>query len=196
MQIEQDRMAPLRTYLAGMTRLVETANGDEARILDEGELLLKELVGSDGWLPDYCAEQHAQHYMQYLLYCDPLERFSVVSFVWGPGQTTPIHDHTVWGLVGILRGAELERSYRRVDNALVPGKEARLLPGMVSRLSPRDGDIHQVANAFQDRVSVSIHVYGANIGKVSRSVFDAATGAAKSFVSGYSNNALPNAWAM
>jgi predicted metal-dependent enzyme (double-stranded beta helix superfamily) len=194
MQLEQDQMAPLRNYLAAMTRLVETANGDETRILNEGGQLLQQLVASDDWLPEYCAKQHAQHYMQYLLYCDPLERFSVVSFVWGPGQTTPVHDHTVWGLVGILRGAEIERSYRWLDRALVPGEEVKLLPGVVSRLSPRDGDIHQVSNAFQDRVSVSIHVYGANIGKVSRSVFDAATGTAKSFVSGYSNDVLPNAW--
>ncbi len=32
------------------------------------------------------------------------ERFCVVSFVWGPDQATPIHNHTVWGLVGVLRG--------------------------------------------------------------------------------------------
>ena len=28
---------------------------------------------------------------------DARERFSVVSFVWAPGQKTAIHDHTVWG---------------------------------------------------------------------------------------------------
>ena len=31
----------------------------------------------------------------------------MVSFVWGPGQQSPIHNHTVWGLIGVLRGAEL-----------------------------------------------------------------------------------------
>ena len=45
---------------------------------------------------------------QYLLYCDPEERFSVVSFVWGPGQSTPTHDPSVWGLIGVLRGAGTE----------------------------------------------------------------------------------------
>ena len=41
------------------------------------------------------AQPHPQYYQQHLLHCDPLERFSVVSFVWGPGQKTPVHDHTV-----------------------------------------------------------------------------------------------------
>ena len=54
-------------------------------------------------------------------------------------------------------------------------------------VSPAVGDIHRVANAFGDRVSISIHAYGANIGRVRRHVFDAQTGAAKEFVSGYAN---------
>jgi predicted metal-dependent enzyme (double-stranded beta helix superfamily) len=56
------------------------------------------------------------------------------------------------------------------------------------------GDIHTVANALADRPSVSIHVYGANIGAVRRHVFDAETGAAKDFVSGYSAATVPNLW--
>jgi rhodanese-related sulfurtransferase len=52
-------------------------------------------------------------------------------------------------------------------------------------VSPTIGDVHQVWNALPDRASISIHVYGANIGKVSRSVF-APDGTAKTFISGYS----------
>jgi predicted metal-dependent enzyme (double-stranded beta helix superfamily) len=51
-----------------------------------------------------------------------------------------------------------------------------------------------VANDLNDQVSISIHVYGANIGRVNRHVFDPATGAEKSFVSGYANNTVPNLW--
>ncbi|MGH8601145.1 MAG: cysteine dioxygenase, partial [Burkholderiales bacterium] len=64
----------------------------------------------------------------------------------------------------------------------------------VDRLSPAAGDIHDVANAFNDRVSISIHVYGANIGAVKRHVYDAPTGAGKPFVSGYSSALMPNFW--
>jgi predicted metal-dependent enzyme (double-stranded beta helix superfamily) len=73
------------------------------------------------------------------------------------------------------------------------GVPARLDPGQVEAVSPRIGDIHRVANAFDDRVSISIHVYGANIGAVRRATYDAA-GRPKPFVSGYSNTTLPNFW--
>ena len=61
-------------------------------------------------------------------------------------------------------------------------------------VSPATGDIHQVANAFDDRVSISIHVYGANIGAVRRHTFDAASGAPKTFISGYTSAVTPNLW--
>jgi predicted metal-dependent enzyme (double-stranded beta helix superfamily) len=185
---------PLRTFLAGMTRLVDSAGGEEALLLRDGRVLLERLVSDDKWLPDFCAQPGAALYQQYLLYCDPLERFSVVSFVWGPGQGTPIHNHTVWGLVGILRGAETERRYTRVDGALRRDEVSRLTPGMVAHVSPNDHDIHQVANALEDRVSISIHVYGGNIGRIRRCMFDEATGAEKTFISGYCNTVLPNVW--
>jgi len=61
-------------------------------------------------------------------------------------------------------------------------------------VSPTVGDIHRVANAFADRVSISIHVYGGNIGAVRRAVYDAETGEEKPFVSGYTNLVVPNLW--
>ncbi len=63
----------------------------------------------------------------------------------------------------------------------------------MERVSPTVGDIHQVSNAHDDRVSVSIHVYGANIGAVRRAVY-LPDGSEKPFVSGYSNRYLPNIW--
>ena len=60
-------------------------------------------------------------------------------------------------------------------------------------MSPAIGDIHQVSNAFEDRVSISIHVYGGNIGAVKRAVYKA-DGSEKLFISGYSNSLLPNIW--
>ena len=57
------------------------------------EAALSNLVATDDWLPDAFAVPGEDSYRQYLLYCDPFERFSVVSFVWAAGQETPIHDH-------------------------------------------------------------------------------------------------------
>ncbi|CAN0466832.1 unnamed protein product, partial [Phaeothamnion confervicola] len=192
----QKNPARLRTYIRDMTGLVAAHGADEPRMLDEGEALLKALIAHDDWLADEFALPSTQSYRQYLLHCDPLERFSVVSFVWGPGQKTPVHDHTVWGLVGVLRGAELCEEF----NGCVPGRpfktsgSHRIEPGEVDRVSPTIGDIHVVSNAYTDRPSISIHVYGANIGAVRRHVFDPATGAPKEFVSGYHNTVMPNLW--
>ena len=185
----------LRSYVQDMTRLTEAAAGDEARMLSNGRELLAALVAKDDWLPDAFAVPRQEYFQQYLLYCDPLQRFSVVSFVWGPGQKTPIHDHTVWGLVGQLRGAEREITFDRTeDGSLTRAGEGRLLPGEVTAVSPTIGDIHVVANDLPDRPSVSIHVYGANIGAVARHAFEAESGEAKDFVSGYSSAVTPNLW--
>ncbi|HKK05130.1 MAG TPA: cysteine dioxygenase [Gammaproteobacteria bacterium] len=178
-----------------MTLLVSSGDTSEADLIEHGRALLANLVRRDDWLPDAWAQPDPQYYQQYLLYCDPLERFSVVSFVWGPGQHTPIHDHTVWGMIGMLRGAELCESFQRDDDGtLVSTGSHRLEPGQVEAVSPTIGDIHRVRNAFDDRVSISIHVYGADIGAVQRHVYASDSGEVKNFISGYSNQTLPNLW--
>jgi predicted metal-dependent enzyme (double-stranded beta helix superfamily) len=185
----------LRDFVQTFTRLIAAESAHEERLLSRGRELLGELVAFDDWLPDAFAQDHPERYQQYLLHCDPLERFSVVSFVWGPGQRTPVHDHTVWGLIGILRGRELTRRFRRAPDAhLMPESEIAMVPGMVDAVSPAIGDIHEVANGLPDRPSVSIHVYGANIGAVKRHVFDIASGKERSFISGYSRQVTPNLW--
>jgi predicted metal-dependent enzyme (double-stranded beta helix superfamily) len=188
----------LRRCVADFGELLGSTE-DEATILARGSKHLAALVAEDDWLPEEYAAPDPARYRQYLLHCDSRERFSIVSFVWGPGQATPVHDHRVWGLVGVLRGAELNQAFERVVAAdagtrLVPhGDPQRLAPGVVTAVSPTIGDIHQVANAFQDRVSISIHVYGGNIGAVERAIYDG-EGRAKPFVSGYANERLPNVW--
>jgi predicted metal-dependent enzyme (double-stranded beta helix superfamily) len=185
-----------RTFAAEFTRLADAHGGEEAIMLERGARLLGELISVDDWLPEEAARPHPKYYQQFLLHCDPLERFSVVSFVWGPGQRTPVHDHCTWGMVGVLRGSEQCHRFVRIDpgEPLHPGDSYRLEPGMVDLLSPRDGDIHEVSNALTDRTSISIHVYGANIGGVSRHAYEPETGVQKPFVSGYSSAQIPNFW--
>ena len=195
MTTDTDPIAPLRAFVKAMTILVERTDS-EAALLAGARPLLATLIADGTWLPEEFARPDPQFYRQYLLHCDPLERYSVVSFVWGPGQSTPVHDHTVWGLVGMMRGAERCRRYERGANGELraSGDEKVLRPGDIDAVSPTVGDIHTVANALADAPSVSIHVYGANIGAVRRHVFDAQTGAAKDFVSGYSAASVPNLW--
>lgn len=187
----------LLTFVAAMTRLADTQAGDEDRLIDGATPLMKDLVTHDDWLPAAMAASHPQYYQQHLLYGDPLDRFSLVSFVWGPGQKTPIHDHTVWGIIGMLRGSECAQRYTRGGDGRLTqdGAEATLQPGDLDIVSPTRGDIHVVRNALADAVSISIHLYGGNIGRVSRHVFVPETGATKDFVSGFSNALAPNLWA-
>lgn len=177
----------LNEFVIAATAAVERS-ADESVLLDSVIKAMRALVATDDWLPNTLAQPHPQHYQQYLLHCDAKQRFSVVSFVWGPGQYTPIHDHTTWGVIGVLRGAELAQAYRRTPQGMVAhGDAERLNPGDVAAVSPRVGDIHQVRNVFDDRVSVSIHAYGTNIGTRSRHIFDLDSGAVKEFISGYAN---------
>ena len=184
----------LREFVQQFTRLIDTGP-DEPHLLQQGSALLAALVAHDDWLPPELSQPHPEHYQQYLLYADARENFSVVSFVWGPGQATPIHNHTVWGLIGMLRGQERSQPYvqDRAGHWLPAGPAHELKPGQVDAVSPSIGDVHRVSNVLQDQVSISIHVYGANIGAVKRSVF-LEDGTEKPFVSGYSNGSLPNLW--
>jgi len=189
--------ARLLHFVAAMTRLVQAGPPDEARLLEGAQPLMKALVTHDDWLPEPMAAAHPQYYQQHLLYGDPLDRFSLVSFVWGPGQKTPVHDHTVWGVIGMLRGTECAQRYTRdaQGQIIASGAEATLRPGDIDTVSPTLGDIHVVRNGLDDQVSISIHLYGGNIGRISRHVFVPGTETVKDFVSGYSNALSPNLWA-
>lgn len=145
------------------------------------------LVADDGWLPDAWAAPSEVRYQQHLLYLDASARFSVVSFVWAPGQHTPIHDHGgLWGVVGVLRGAERSTRYDLgADRTLTAHAPDLLAAGAVEVLDPAVGDIHAVTNALADRISVSIHAYGGDIGSIERRAFDP-DGTPRRFVSRYS----------
>jgi len=65
--------ARLRDFLREMTTLVERADNQDRLIVE------------DDWRPVDFAQPYPEHYQQYLLHCDPAERFSVISFVgWRP----------------------------------------------------------------------------------------------------------------
>lgn len=180
-----------------LQKLVDTLTAlfEEREVKDEQQKLaiageaLKILVATDDWLPEEFAQPHPQYYQQYLLYCDPQQRFSIVSFVWGPGQTTPIHDHKVWARIGMLRGAERGERFELES----PGQPMKcistdmLFQGEIESLTPSSGDIHRVSNAYANRVSISIHVYGGDIGQIKRHVYDASNGQTREFISGYAN---------
>ena len=187
MPVDRARQAPrLAGFVRRFTALADV-EADEGRLVTQGRVLLGELVAVDDWLAPPHARPDPEHYRQNLLHLDPAGRFSVVAFVWGPGQQTPIHDHTVWGLIGMLRGAETSQGYRFVGatSMVEDGPPILLRSGQVEAVGPRIGDVHRVRNAFDDRVSISIHVYGADIGTIARTIY-LEDGTRRPFMSGYS----------
>jgi predicted metal-dependent enzyme (double-stranded beta helix superfamily) len=70
-------------------------------------------------LPDAFTQPDPERYQQFLPHADSRQRFSIVSFVWGPGQSTPVHDPTVWGLIGVLRGAEIAHGYHITSDGIL-----------------------------------------------------------------------------
>jgi len=185
----QAGLSRLGTFVEAITALLDRTD-DERAILADGASHLAALVAHDDWLPDAHAQPDPERYRQYLLYRDPGARFCVVSFVWGPRQATPIHDHTIWGLVGVLRGSELAERFAHSDQGLQRIGGERLIAGDIDAVSPIIGDLHRVSNASPDSVSISIHVYGADIGAVERAIYDL-DGTRRPFVSGYADAPVP-----
>jgi predicted metal-dependent enzyme (double-stranded beta helix superfamily) len=149
------------------------------------EPLLRRLVANRDWLE----ERHrrtipSKSYAQYLLYRPADRAFSVVSFVWNPGQGSPIHDHGTWGVVGQYEGEEEETRFRLVDNRLEPVGVALARPGDISHVYPPSRDIHQIVNRSATP-TISIHIYGGDIGSQPRHTYDPNTGEKQRFVSGY-----------
>ena len=179
----------LRKLIHEFTDLVKNTD-NETQIIEIGRGLLSSFLSEDTWLPEDLDVGIDETYPQYLLYCDPDERFSIVLFIWRPGQQTPIHNHTVWGLVGVLRGEEQCDEYRVVNGVpTYSGVSHRIVAGEVDAVSPTLGDWHQVKNCSA-QISISIHIYGANIGKRRRQKLNE-NGFIEDFISGYLNE---SAW--
>jgi predicted metal-dependent enzyme (double-stranded beta helix superfamily) len=153
--------------------------------------LLSRLLARRDWLDErYRRPVPGKSYSQYLLYMPPDETWSVVSFVWPGGATTPVHDHGTWGVIGVYQAQEREARYTVVEGSiaargvrLVETATATLHPGEVGRVIPPD-DLHRVLNDSHE-LAVSVHVYGTNIGQQKRHVIDLTTGEVRDFVSGY-----------
>ena len=100
----------------------------------------------------------------HLLHAEPDGAFSILGLVWRPGQTTRIHDHITWCVVGVLRGVEHEDLYDDELN-LVGTRENHV--GDVSGFAP-PGDIHRIRNTGA-HTAISLHIYGTDITRIGSS---------------------------
>ena len=160
-------------FVAEMNEIARGAAGDD-EMLAQGEAALASLIRHDDWLSEVHARSLEGRYAQYLLHHDPSTGLTIFSFVWGPGQETPIHDHGTWGLVGTLRGTECSEVYELCGDGTVRpvGEVSRSTAGEVCRIMPGTEEIHRVWNPSQTQVAISIHVYGRDISAFDRTAFD------------------------
>jgi len=164
---------------------------NESEVLREIKRLLEKLIRIPGSVPSEAFTPRKDRFAMNLIHMPSDELFSIIGGVWHPGQTTPIHDHLTWALIGVFDGEEREALFRRTDDGSNP-KIAKIekvsekinTKGHVTVLGHRG--IHRVDN-ISGKPTTSIHVYGRDIGHAERHSYDPVTGEIGRFVSGYCN---------
>jgi 3-mercaptopropionate dioxygenase len=149
---------------------------DVGRLVDDPHAVaerLRTLLARGDWLGPEHRVPSADSYRQHLLHVSPCRGLSVVALVWRPGQRTPVHDHVAWCVVGVLEGVEHETHFRlaSVDGepCLEPTQTVEARPGHVEALVPGGDGIH-VVEAAAEELTISIHVYGADIEALGSSI--------------------------
>jgi 3-mercaptopropionate dioxygenase len=166
---------PLPSATASSPAFAEFARAADALVDDPHAVAaeLRCLLLEDRWLAPADRAPGTDTYRQHLLHVSPDRRLSVVALVWLPGQTTPIHDHVSWCVVGVYRGVEREERYDLVEAGgrryLRPAGCVLAPRGHIETLVPPDGDIHSVTAAGRE-TAISIHVYGADIERLGSSI--------------------------
>ena len=182
--------ATLRSFIEEMEKTVRSS-GTESEVLRKSRPLMAKLLATPGSVPDAAFAPRKDRFAMNLIYMPKDRLFSVNGAVWLPGQTTPIHDHLTWAMVGLFEGEERESIYRRTDDRADP-RLARLelaterinAPGHITTLG--EAGIHRIDNVTSSP-SRSIHVYGIDIGNAERHSYDPVTGEVSKFISGYCN---------
>jgi 3-mercaptopropionate dioxygenase len=150
-----------------------------------------ELLADDEWLPRAYQAPAPESGMgggigQWLLCRADDGSLSLFSLVVPSGAQTPIHDHLAWGLVGLYRGTQDEEIFIRRDGSLELVERRSLRPGDFYALIPPLDDVHSVRTTSAE-TSVSIHLLTNDTGCVWRHSYDASSGEARPFRSGYVN---------
>ena len=117
-----------------------------------------------------------------LLYLNPKRLFSLRMFLYGPGEYTPIHDHSSWGVTGAAAGELGIIRYSREDDGSIEGfaqllqaAPVYLQPGEIELTRPLNEGIHQTGNPV-DGTTIMVSIYGSPIRRTYINRFDYKTG--------------------
>ena len=134
----------------------------------------------------YCAHQPGRQYGSYLLYRSADPAFVVILDSFAAGQRTDIHDHGTWAVVGVVAGAEEDEIFRRSGAGDAPTAcGSRRCPAGTVTVHADDA-LHRLCTE-PGTDSVSLHVYGADVGDRQRNAWNGSAGRWVRFRSGYAN---------
>src|SRR2546428_3512125 len=163
----------------------------ESEVLRHLKPLLAKLIRSPGSVPVEAFTPRGDRFAMNLIHMPRDEMFSIIGGVWHPGQTTPIHDHLTWALIGVYDGEEREALFRRTDDG--SNRKVAKIEKVSERINTQghmtvlgNRGIHRVDN-ISGKPTTSIHVYGRDICHAERHCYDRVTGEISRFVSGYCN---------
>src|SRR5690625_4994492 len=109
--LSMEEMHPrLREFVAFVDEVVKQKEPEEVTTKKIAERL-QELIKDDTVFPDAYKQPNPEKYTLYPVYVAPDDSFCIASAVWDVGQSTPIHDHGAWGVIGLIQGAEDEVHY-------------------------------------------------------------------------------------
>jgi predicted metal-dependent enzyme (double-stranded beta helix superfamily) len=173
----------LETFIAEIGEILRT-NDDELEITALVATRMRGLLRQPLALDSSFTRPDPDGYVMYAVHVDSRARFSVAAAVWDVEQRTPIHDHGTWGVIGIVSGAEHEERYEATGGPPSLLEKSRLSAGDVKVCCTSDADIHAVSCA-SEVPCVGLHVYGGDIGALTRHSYNPSTGVRTPFVSSW-----------
>ncbi len=159
-----DSFPGAREFIAEMDSILLEHHDSEQITEALRKLLCRSIHEDHVQLPDCVLETVEGRYARRLLYQSPDHGYSVIAMTWGPGQGTPIHDHSgMWCVEGVWHG-----SLEIVQYELVAHQQERFrfesrgsmeaVAGSAGSLIPPH-EYHTIRNPSTDKVAVSVHIY-------------------------------------
>ena len=153
----------LHTLIARIDEAVRL--GDAAAITQRIKIELQEAIKTGGLtLPAQFRRIRPEGYARRLVHRNSEFGYTVVAMAWGPGQSTPLHDHAgIWCVEGVLEGqmdvTRFDLVEETSDGYRFEAKDrVRASVGTAGCLIP-PFEYHILANAL-DTLSVTLHFYG------------------------------------
>jgi predicted metal-dependent enzyme (double-stranded beta helix superfamily) len=139
--------------------------GSEQKITEALRQCLSGLIqDADIQLPSCVYESTPEHYSRREIYRSPDLGYSVIAMTWGPGQGTPLHDHSgMWCVEGVWSGnlEVVQFDLLKSQQNLFYFSEVGVLqagPGSTGSLIPPH-EYHIIRNVSQSETAVSVHIY-------------------------------------